>query len=38
VYAGKASDTEPSEAAKIAHVNDAEQQPLERELTLSTSR
>ena len=38
VYAGKASDTEPSEAAKIAHVNDADQQPLERELTLSTSR
>jgi 1-acyl-sn-glycerol-3-phosphate acyltransferase len=38
VYAGKSSDTEPSDAAKVAHVNDEEgQQPLERELSLSTS-
>ena len=31
------TDTEPSDAAKVAHVNDDEQRPLERELSLSTS-
>jgi 1-acyl-sn-glycerol-3-phosphate acyltransferase len=38
VYAGKASGTDSSAAAKVAHVNDPEQPPVERELSLSTSR
>jgi 1-acyl-sn-glycerol-3-phosphate acyltransferase len=38
VYAGKASGTDSAAAAKVAHVNDPEQPPLERELSLTTSR
>jgi 1-acyl-sn-glycerol-3-phosphate acyltransferase len=36
VYAGKAAETEPTIAAKVAHVNDGAIDPV-RELTLSTS-